>query len=134
MMELLARLLRPEEAGMAVDWLNNTPENMFDPQVLGYKSTITLCVENGSPLLVMPLQACWFMDALGKKPNITKREMAFSLVKMIEAVRNFAKGTGVREVYFFCKEATVKEQAPHFGFEIICEDKERNITLFRLRT
>lgn len=129
-----ARLAKPEEAELAVDWLNSTPENMFDPAVLGYPSTMTLCVANGAPLLFMPLQACFFMDALGKQPGIRKRDMAFALVKMIEAVRNLAAATKVKEVYFFCKEKTVSEQAPHFGFEVICEDEKRGVTLFRMKT
>lgn len=128
-----ARLAKPEEAELAVDWLNSTPENMFDPAVLGYPSTMTLCVANGEPLLFMPLQACFFMDALGKKPEIRKRDMAFALVKMIDAVRRMAVEWKVKEVYFFCKERTVSEQAPHFGFEVICEDKVRNVTLFRMK-
>jgi hypothetical protein len=128
-----ARLAKPEEAKIAVEWLRSTPENMFDPQVLGYPGTMTFCVANGEPLLFMPVQACLFLDALGKKPDIRKRDMAFALVKMIEAVKNFAIGTQVKEVFFFCKEKTVMAQAVNFGFEIICEDPVRGVTLFRMK-
>lgn len=133
-MNLLARLLKPEEAGMAIDWLRSTPENMFDERIFGYPGTMTFCVENGSPLLVMPLQPCFFMDALGKKPGITKRDMAYALVEMIGAIKKFSHGVGIREVFFYCRERTVSAQAPNFGFEIVCEDKERGITLFRMKT
>lgn len=127
------RLAKPEEAEMAVEWLNSTPENMFDSNVLRYQSTVTLCVANGQPLLFMPLQVAVFMDALGKKPDIRKREMAFALIEVIEATKRFAKGGQLSEIYFFCKEKTVSAQAPHFGFEIICEDEKRGVTLFRMK-
>jgi hypothetical protein len=128
-----ARLAKPEEAELAVDWLNQTPENMFDKMVLTYKSTLTLCVANGEPMLFMPLQICIFMDALGKKPGIRKRDMAHALIEMIAATKRFAKGSQISEVFFFCKERTVSAAAPHFGFEVICEDEKRGITLFRMK-
>lgn len=127
------RLAKPEESGMAIEWLTTTPENMFDPAVVGYPSTVTLCVANGTPQLFMPLQVCLFMDALGKKPGIRKRDMAVALVTLIAEVHNFAVGAGVKEVYFFCKERTVSAQAPKFGFETICEDEKRGVTLFRMK-
>ena len=40
-----ARLAKPEEAELAVSWLASTPENMFDPEVLGYPSTLTFAVD-----------------------------------------------------------------------------------------
>lgn len=128
-----ARLAKPEEAQMAVEWFNSTPENMFDPAVLGYPSTVTLCVANGAPLLFMPLQVTLFMDALGKKPGIRKRDMLFALIEMIMAAYKFAIGANIKEIYFFCKEKTVSAQAPKFGFEVICEDEKRGVMLFRMR-
>lgn len=130
---ITARLAKPEEAATAVEWLKSTPENMFQPEVLGYESTMTLCVENGSPLLYMPLQATFFMDAIGKRPGIRKRDMARALVELIAATKRLARAGKVSEIYFFCKERTVSAQAPHFGFEVICEDKERGVTLFRMK-
>lgn len=128
-----ARLAKPEEAELAVSWLNSTPENMFDPTVLGYPSTVTLCVANGEPQLFMPLQIAVFMESLGKRPGIRKRDMAFALVTMIAEVHNFAKGAGLKEVYFFCKERTVSAAAPDFGFEVVCSDEKRGVTLFRMK-
>lgn len=128
------RLAKPEESGTAVEWLRSTPENLFDPSVLGYPSTMTLCVENGQPQFFIPMQMCFFLESIGKRPGIRKREMAVALVEMIESVRRMAKEMKVAEIYFFCRDSSINGQATHFGFELICEDKERQVSLFRMRT
>jgi len=128
-----ARLARPEEAPQVVEWLSTTEKNLFDPSLLGYPSTVTLCVENGRPLLYMPLQVTLTMESLGKMPGIRKRDMAFALVEMIEAVKRFAKGSGITEVYFLCVEETVIGQAEKFGFKRVMEDKEKGMVLFTMK-
>lgn len=131
-----ARLAKPEEAAMAVEWLAGTPENLFDPDVVGYQSSVTLAVENKSgPLLFMPLQVTvsLTMDAIGKKPGIRKREMAFALVELIEATRRFAQGARIAEIYFLCVEQGIVEQAEKFGFERIMFDEKKGMALFRMK-
>ena len=130
-----ARLAKPEEAELAVSWLASTPENMFDPEVLGYPSTLTFAVDgtDDTPDLFMPIQIAVFMESLGKRPGIRKRDMAYALVTMIAEIHEFALGAQLKEVYFFCKEKTVSAQAPKFGFEVICEDEKRGVTLFRMK-
>ena len=127
------RLAKPEEAGQAVDWFTSTERNCFDPDVLGHQTTMTLCVENGQPLLYMPLQLTLTMESLGKKPGIRKRDMAFALVEMIEGVKKLARGMGVIEVYFLCVEETVINQAEKFGFKRIMEDKTKGMVLFTMK-
>lgn len=128
------RLAKPEEAGTAVEWLRSTPENLFDPEVLGYPSTMTLCVENGQPEFFMPMQNCFFLESIGKRPGIRHRDMLLALVEMVKSVRHMAKEMKVAEIYFFCRDSSINVQAPHFGFELICEDKDRQVSLFRMRT
>lgn len=127
------RLAKPEEAGKAVEWLASTPQNLFDPEVLGYPSSLTFCVENGEPLLYMPLQVTLTMESIGKKPGIRHRDMALSLVQLIEGIYNFAKGANIAEIYFICVEPGIVEQAKHFGFEKVMEDKESGKALFRMK-
>ena len=81
----------------------------------------------------MPIQIAVFMESLGKRPGIRKRDMAYALVTMIAEIHEFALGAQLKEVYFFCKEKTVSAQAPKFGFEVICEDEKRGVTLFRMK-
>ena len=128
-----ARLANPEEAGQAVEWFSSTERNCFDPDVLGHPTTMTLCVENGQPLLYMPLQLTLTMESLGKKPGIRKREMAFALVEMIEAVKKLAFQMKITEVYFLCIESTVINQAEKFGFKRVMEDKEKGMVLFTMK-
>ena len=127
------RLAKPEESGTAVEWLCSTPQNLFDPAVLGYQSSLTFCVENGEPLLYMPLQVTLTMESIGRKPGIRHRDMAVALVQLIEGTRRFAQGAKIAEVYFICAEPGIIEQAQHFGFEKIMEDKEHGKALFRMK-
>lgn len=128
-----ARLANPEEASTAIEWLSITPENLYDPEVTGYPSTVTLCVENGSPLLYMPLQVTLTMDSIGKKPGIRKREMAFALVELIAATKRFAQGAKIAEIYFLCVEQGIVEQAEKFGFERVMFDQKKGMALFRMK-
>jgi hypothetical protein len=133
-MDIQVRLARPEESVKAVEWLNSTEKNLFDPSVLSYQSTMTLCAENGQPNFFIPVQLCFFLESIGKRPDIRKREMAYSLVKFLKSIREMAKAWGIGETYFFCKDATINEQAAHFGFESVMQDKEKGWELFRMRT
>lgn len=127
------RLAKSEEATTAIEWLRSTPENLYDPDVTSYASTVTLCVENGSPLLYMPLQVTLTMDSIGKKPGIRKREMAFALVELIEATKRFAQGAKISEIYFLCVEQGIVEQAEKFGFERVMFDEKKGMALFRMK-
>jgi hypothetical protein len=133
-MDIKVRLARPEESELAVEWLSSTEKNLFDPNVLSYKSTMTLCAENGKPSFFIPVQLCFFLESIGKRPDIRKREMAYSLVKFLESIRKIAKEWGIGEAYFFCKDESINEQAAHFGFESVMQDKEKGWQLFRMRT
>jgi hypothetical protein len=130
-----ARLAKPEEAEMAVKWLAETPNNMFDPAVLGYPGTVTLCAENdnGTPDLFMPFQIVMFLESLGTRPDIRKRDKVEAMIKAVMGAVQFAQGAKIREIYFFGKDIGTNENAKRCEFETICEDKERGVSLFRLR-
>lgn len=132
-MDIKVRLARPEEAETAIEWLNSTEKNLFDPSIFGYKSTMTLCAENGQPSFFMPVQLCFFLESIGKRPGIRKRELVYGLVKFLESIRRAAIEWGIGEAYFFCKDETINEQAEHFGFESVMHDKEKGWQLFRMR-
>ncbi len=127
------RLAKPEEAEEAVKWMSETPHNGFDPDVLGYDSTVTFCAEADKPIMYLPVQVTLTIEALGRNLGARKRETVIALNEMLETIKKFAIGAGIREIYFLSEEKGTMAQAKHFGFDLILHDKRKGMSLFRMK-
>lgn len=127
------RLAKPEESAEAVEWMANTPHNGFDPEVLGYESTVTFCVERDKPILYLPVQVTLTIESLGRNLGARKRDTVVALNEMLETVKKFALGAGIREIYFLSQEKGTMAQAEKFGFKRVLHDEEKGMSLFRMK-
>lgn len=130
---MIARLATPEEAAQAVEWMAETPHNGFDPEVLGYDSTVTFCAGNDKPVLYLPVQVVLTIEALGRDLGARHRDTVLALNEMLETVKKFAIGAGIREIYFLSEERGTMAQAEKFGFDRVLHDESKNMSLFRMK-
>ena len=114
--------VRPARKGdekNVVEWsVAASGENLYDPKVIQYPTTITLCAFDGSgPLLYMPVQQPLFMDACAFRPGLDLGRAGLALKTMFQAVvtQGYIKGSG--EIYFAASEPTVAAIAERHGFE-----------------
>ena len=114
--------VRPARKGdekSILEWSAGSYEkNLFDPKVLFYPSTFTLCAfDDAGPLLFMPVQQPLFMDSLAFRPGLDPGRAGLALKTMFLAVitQGYIKGNG--EVYFAASEPTVAAIAERHGFE-----------------
>ena len=119
MRQLKVKLAGPEDTEKLAQWLVSTPENLFDPRILQYKTLRTLCSYDGSPIAFLPTQRALFLESLAVNP-------AASLIDTAQAFRDLVKGSellassdGIREIYFICKDEDVLKVAESHGFERI---------------
>jgi len=127
------RLAKPEESEEAVKWMAETPHNGFDPDVLGYDSTVTFCAEAEKPIMYLPVQVTLTIESLGRNTKARKRDTVQALNEMLEMVKKFAVGAGIREIYFLSKEKGTMAQAAFFGFERVLHDEQKEMSLFRMK-
>ena len=127
------RLANQEESEEAVRWMAETPHNGFDPEVLGYDSTITFCAEQDKPIMYLPVQVTLTIESLGRNLGARKRDTVIALNEMLETIKKFALGAGIREVYFLSQEKGTMAQAAYFGFDRVLHDEEKDLSLFRMK-
>lgn len=118
-MEITIRFAEPKDAPLFTSWVKEIQElNLFDPTVMSYPTTNLLAVDkDGEPILYMPFQAVICGESLAPKPGLSKREEAIALKRVHEGLTNIAKGTGVREIVFVCKDESFAQFITHYGYE-----------------
>lgn len=132
MKDIYPRPAREGDIPLIHEWLQKTPQNLFDPGILLYKRNVRFtCAHNGSPLLFMPIQTVFMLESLAVSPEATELEVAKSIGVLIQKVICDAEEMGINEIYFLCKDEAVNQYAERHGWEILLNDSERKVKLFR---
>lgn len=114
----MVRPAKPEEAGKFFEWAESTPNNEFDPEVPRYPSTVTLCAyDKDGPVVFMPIQQPFVMDALAVKPGAEKADVAVALRELLHAAVTQAHIKGIGEIYFLGTEDGTDHIAENQLFE-----------------
>jgi hypothetical protein len=114
-----ADLSKAETMQQFADWALKTKDNLLDARVLFYPTTNVIVVkdENGDPILFMPFQATVTLESLAVRPGIDPRQEALALRELFNGIKNVCQFTGVREVWFNCKDEQMIEFLKGRGFE-----------------
>lgn len=101
-----------------MQWVWETQQNLFDPDVIGYPRTIMSRAKNeDGNLLFIPIQFVLMYDSIAHKPDLTHRQEALCLLKIGEQVDEAARLLGINELYFFCADDRVADACAKHGFE-----------------
>lgn len=112
------RQAQAEDAEMYAAWLDNTKDNLLDKDVYQYPTLQTLVVEKeGKPDLINSFHAVLVMEALAPRPGITPLQEARALNELFEKVKEVARGAGIKEVMFMCKDERLQQFIERRGFE-----------------
>lgn len=117
MKQLQIGYMRPEQQKEFVEWVNNTPENLFDRDILVYPTLSVLCSYNGSPVAYLPTQQALFLESLAVKQGASPMDTAQAFRDLVKGAELHASNKGIREMYFLCKDENVLKIAEHHGFE-----------------
>jgi hypothetical protein len=128
MRHIFVRPTRPDEAQMYFNFATSTPDNLFDPAVAAYPSSINLCAYSQDGIILFaPVQQPFFMDALAFSPTSGHIDRAVAMKEVVQALVTQAHIKGIGEIYFYCKEPSTQAFAEKNGFEKI------NFPLYRMR-
>ena len=117
MKQLRIRYITPDDAKLLIEWINNTPNNLYDSDVLNYPTLKVLCAYGDRTIAYLPMQQTLFLESLAvnQEASITEKAQAFrDLVKGAEV---HASSLLIKEIYFACKDENVLAIAEHHGFE-----------------
>ena|SRR5438067_6305568 len=99
------RLAAEKDAAQLTDWLNNTPNNLFDPECFTYPNLRVLVVEkDGEPIIYFPFDVIFQGGSLALKPGADKKHLAYGFRTLENALLALAVFYGIREIYFACKD------------------------------
>lgn len=127
--KITVRLAEEKDAQNYQEWLNAASDiNLVDYRVYQYPAIVTLVAEkNGDPLLMNSFHPVMMVEALAPKPGLSPMDEARALKAMFDAWKQIAAATGVKEIYFGCKDERVEKFVLKHGFEKI------NFPVFRVR-
>lgn len=122
------RTAEPSDAQTYMEWLKDASDiNLVDTEVYKYPTCNTVMVDKGSePVLGNSFHLVMMLEALAPKPGIDPKDEARALRKLYEGVRNLARATGVREVWFTCVDERLHKFVEKKGFERV------NTPVFRM--
>lgn len=119
MKQIWVRFAEAKDEPQFAEWVKAAQEiNLFDPSVMSYPTTKTLCAHTDEEAkLFMPYQLTLTMESLAPKPGIAPIEEALALREIAKAINVLASQAAIREVYFLCKDERVVKFAENHGFE-----------------
>lgn len=111
------------------DWLKAASDrNLVDTGVYSYPTCNTVVVEkNNEPVLMNSFHAVIMMEALAPKPGVSPKDEAIALRELYEAIKRIADATGVREIWFVCKDEGLNKFVQKHGFEQV------NVAMFKMK-
>lgn len=114
--------------------LRNTPDNLFDADILTYPDKVKFyCARNGRPLVFLPVQNVLMLESLGVEPDATELEVAKSIEVLMKYIVGKSLDLAYNELYFLCRNPRVSLCAQRHGFETVMSDEKLQVTLFRLK-
>ena len=130
---IFVRPAREEDREQFIQWSLKTENNLLDPDVIKYPSTLVWCAfdENG-PIVYVPVQQPLFMESLAINPEASPALVAMALKELTQNLVTQAYLRGSGELYFLCRdEATIKfakkqawKEQPWRVFKIKVKDLE----------
>lgn len=116
----MVRPAEPRDAEAYLAWLKAASDiNLVDPSTVNYPTANTLVVEDrqGEPALMNTFHAVICMEALAPKPGLTPMQEARALKELFDGIKKIAAATGVREIWFGCKDERLAKFIEGRGFE-----------------
>jgi hypothetical protein len=119
MNQLKLRVAVPDDEKQIVEWLNQNPQNLFDPDVLKYPTLRVLCAYGDEPVAFLPTQQALFLESLGINPKSSEDDRAQALRDLVKGAELVASASGIKEIYLFGRDERVLAIAEKRGFERI---------------
>jgi hypothetical protein len=122
MKKMTVRDFGPQDAQKYADWLLAIANiNLVDCGVYEYPTCVTAVVQDeaGDPVLINSVHLVLAQEALAPKPGLSPKEEALALKAINIALKDLAKRSGVKEIWFECKDQRVIDFACRHDFEVI---------------
>ena len=116
---IFVRGVRQSEEQMLVDWATeNAEKNGFDPAVLYFPTTYTLCAyDKEGPVAFLPVQTPFMMESFAPRPGIGKLQSAAAFKELTQYLVSQAHLRGVGEIYFLGSDKDTNDFATGQIFE-----------------
>ena len=115
---IFVRPAREEDREQFIQWSIKTENNLLDPDVIKYPSTLVWCAfdENG-PIVYVPVQQPLFMESLAINPEASPALVAMALKELTQNLVTQAILKGSGEIFFLCTDEQTIDYAKRQAFE-----------------
>jgi hypothetical protein len=122
-----------EDVKKFISWIWDARlKTCFDMETLTYpRSCMTLAKIDGETSVMIPLQPVLMFESLVRKPGISNRETAISMLKIGEVVERVARDTGHREAYFITNDEPEVVACSKNGWIVYMHDVEKGVYLMK---
>ena len=117
MEQLKIGYLRTEQQEQFLEWVNATPGNLFDRDILKAPTLSVLCSYNGSPVAYLPMQQALVLESLAVNQAATLMDKGQAFRDLVKGAEQHASSHKIRELYMPCEDERVIRVAENHGFE-----------------
>lgn len=116
----LVRLADESDAKQLAEWIQQTPNNCFDPDIAKYPSFRGLAVNrNNKTRLYVPFHPVIAVESLAHDPTISAKENAICLAAAQRALDEIAVKHGIAEIWWQCRDESLIKLASKHGYEVL---------------
>jgi len=115
--QLKVRYIGPADTAKFIEWINNTPANLYDKDVLQYPTLQVLVSYGTDEVAFLPMQQVLMLESLAVKQGASPMETAQAFRDLVKGAELHASGKGIKELWFTCRDEGVLKVAEGHGFE-----------------
>lgn len=119
MKQLKVGYLREEDQRTFIEWVNSTPNNLWDVDVLKYPTLRVICSYGDAPVAFLPVQQGLMLESLAVSATARDLDKGQAFRDLVKGAELHASSLGIRELYFVCRDPRVTSIAESHGFERI---------------
>lgn len=132
MSDIYIRKAEQRDIPLLAHWMANTPNNLVDAAVFGYKNTQVYVAHKDKPVAFMPIQLTATLESLAFPPDASETQKAAAIAQLIKTAVFIAREKEISEIYFYTSDPKIAafaqrhkfEELPHRSFRLRIRDLE----------
>lgn len=132
MADIWVRRAEQRDIPLLAHWMANTPNNLVDAAVFGYKNTQVYVAHKEKPVAFLPVQLTMTLESLAFPPDASEIQKAAAIAQLIKTAVFIAREKEIAEIFFYTSDPQIAEFAlrhkfvelPHRSFKLKLSDLE----------
>lgn len=117
MSDIFVRKAESRDVPLLAHWMSNTPHNLADGRIFGYKHTQVYVAHKEKPVAFLPVQLTMTLESLAFPPDANEVQKAAAIAQLIRTAVFVAREQQIAEIFFYTGDDSIAEFAKRHKFE-----------------